>query len=145
MAGKGLNIAILDASGDAAVMERSGTRYAVRRPDGDAAVFCTNHFVHPDMQGMIPLSGPDTPAEEILADSTGRLQDLRRFVTSHRAPLSRGEILDLLRRSRTEGGLAQNVPPGRVTHFAYLLAPALGEMWISQGKPWETEFVRHTL
>ncbi len=144
MAGKGLNMAMVDAAGDAAVVERSGTRYCARRPAADA-IYCTNHFVSAEMQGMIPLSGPGLPAEEITADSQERLADLERFFAAHAEAYCKEDLLGLLRRQRHEGGLAQNVPPGRVTHFAYLLLPQRGEMWISQGRPWETEFACHKI
>jgi hypothetical protein len=121
--------------------------HQVRRPQGDA-ISCTNHFLAPEMQGMVPLSGPGLPAEEILEDSRGRLANMAHFFASPQASegdARHAQLLGLLRRPRTEGGLAQDVPPNRVTHFAYLLYPAERAMWISQGRPWASEFVRYTV
>ena len=144
MAGKGLNMAMVDVSGDATVVERSGTRQNIRRPV-NGVLFCTNHFIAPEMQGMISLSGPGNPSMAVTSDSEHRLADLQAFFAVRPGPHCREDLMWLLRTQRASGGLCQDQPPSKVTHYAYLLVPQRREFWISQGKPWETEFVCHTL
>ena len=64
----GLYITMVDTSGEVAVMEKSGTRSAVRRPlpGCDSTVpgavtdglFCTNHFLGIEIQGILPCELP---------------------------------------------------------------------------------------
>lgn len=144
MAGKGLNMAMVDATGDAAVVERSGTRHQVRRAQG-GLVFCTNHFLGETMQGMLQVSAPGLSQQALRSDSAERLADIGRHFTEHPPPWRRADVLWLLQHHRSEGGLCQNQPPLKVTHYAYLLLPRENEFWISQGRPWETEFIRYTV
>lgn len=69
LSGRGLNTAYGDASGDAAAIEKSFDRQAVRRnPDGP--VFTTNHAVGETMQGHLPQS------DDLRRNSVGRFNVL---------------------------------------------------------------------
>jgi len=142
MTGKGLNIALVDGAGQAAVVEKSGTKSAVRRPlvNGDNpvpgavvdGVYCTNHFLDPEMQGMIPLVIPGTPS---LADnSQKRLANVARFFKETPSPTV-DDLVSLLKRSFEEGGLCQHTYPELTTHYSYIVLPSKREMRISQGTP----------
>lgn len=68
----GYNFACTDTSGDAAIIERSPTRCAVRRLAG-RALWCTDHFHEPEMLEV----QADTP--EIVANSLDRWSNLARI------------------------------------------------------------------
>ncbi len=52
------NFLLADKEGGMAVVEASPDRTRVRKPEKDESfVFCTNHFVHPEMQEMENLEG----------------------------------------------------------------------------------------
>jgi hypothetical protein len=142
MAGKGENIALVDAAGDAAVIEKSGDRQAVRRPERDA-LYCVNHFLSPRMQGMRPLIVPGgISSERLEANSRSRVSNIERFLALNPSPQTFDALLGLLRRSRSRGGLCQHLFPNMVTHYAYVLLPLRREFWISQGQPCKTRFER---
>lgn len=154
MAGKGLNIALVDSTGQAAVVEKSGTRCAVRYPlargnrstvlgtvvDG---LYCANHFLEPEMQGMIPLAIPGLPS--LTENSQKRLENVARFFQKTPSPGVR-ELISLLNTSIEEGGLCQDIYPELTTHYSYLVLPLKREIRIGQGTPChEFTFSSHRL
>jgi len=142
MAGKGLNIALVDGAGQAAVVEKSGTKFAVRRPlvGGNPpllgramnGLYCTNHFLEPEMQGMIPLVIPDIPS--LTDNSQKRLANVARFFKETPSPTVE-DMVSLLKTSFEEGGLCQHTYPQLTTHYSYIVLPSKREMRISQGIP----------
>jgi predicted choloylglycine hydrolase len=133
MAGKGLNIALADASGDAAVVEKSGTRTAVRwLSQAVGAIFCTNHFLDPSMEGMKPLSIPGITG--LTENSVRRMDNMARFLVGTRHP-TMADLKDLLARGIDDGGLYQDEHPALTTHYAYLVLPVQREMQIGEGTP----------
>jgi len=142
MAGKGLNIALVDGAGQAAVVEKSGTKFAVRRPLVNAetpvpgavvdGVYCANHFLDPGMQGMTP---PVVPGGLNVADnSQKRLANIARFFEETPFPTVE-DMVSLLKTSFEEGGLCQHTYPEMTTHYSYIVLPSKREMRVSQGIP----------
>lgn len=128
MAGKGLNIALVDALGGAAIVEKSGTKAAVRRLLAGATsggLYCANHFLDPAMEPMIPLSIPGLP--ELSENSQVRLGHAANFLAHHPRP-SRQSLLSLLTTALEEGGLCQQLYPELTTHYIYLVRPEAREM-----------------
>ena len=142
MAGKGLNIAVLDRNGEGVILERSGTKQAVRRSER-GIVFCTNHFVSEEMQGMIPLSVPGVSG--LRENSEGRFRRLGSAFAHQEPPYPVSLLKRLLSSHEDEGGVCQHVSIQMTTHYAFLLYPEKREMWITDGPPCENEFVRYTL
>lgn len=142
MAGKGLNIALVDGSGQAAVVEKSGTKFAVRHPlvRGDHPVpgavvdglYCANHFLDPGMQGMIPLVIPGIPS--LTDNSKRRLANIARFFEETLSPTVQ-DMVSLLKTSLEEGGLCQHTYPELTTHYSYIVLPSKREMRIGRGSP----------
>jgi len=142
MAGKGLNIALVDETGQAAVVEKSGTKFAARSPlvNGDRPVpgavvdglYCTNHFLEPEMQGMIPLVIPGIPS--LIDNSQKRLTNIARFFKETPSPTVE-DLVSLLKTSFEEGGLCQHTYPEMTTHYSYIVLPSKREMRVSQGIP----------
>ena len=69
LAGRGINAVYGDASGDAAVVEKSFDRQAIRR-NAEGPVFTTNHALGETMRGHLPQS------EALLRNSSGRFSAL---------------------------------------------------------------------
>lgn len=142
MVGKGLNIALVDGAGQAAVVEKSGTKFAVRRPlvngqnpvpgavvDG---VYCANHFLDPGMQGMTP---PVVPGGlNVVDNSKKRLANIASFFEETPFPTVE-DMVSLLKTSFEEGGLCQHTYPEMTTHYSYIVLPSKREMRVSQGIP----------
>ncbi len=142
MAGKGLNIAVLDGNGLGVILERSGAKQAVRRSER-GIVFCTNHFISEEMQGMIPLSVPGVPG--LTENSESRFRRLESAFAHQEPPYAMNLLKRLLCSHEDQGGVCQHVSIDMTTHYAFLLYPEKGEMWITDGFPCENDFVRHTL
>lgn len=143
LAGKGLNVALLDETGDAAVVEKSHDKQAVREAE-EGVVFCSNHFVEETMQGMIPLR-----IDGIEENSTGRYQLLSNIFGTDKNIAAHGieGMKKLLRIHANDDrpGICQHVPPNLISWYAYILLPRKREMWICDGPPCQTEFAEYAL
>jgi len=141
MAGKGLNIALLDAAGKGAVVEKSGTAAAVRYPltrqqgeyPGAAldSVYCANIFLNKDMQGFTELAIPRLPIS-LIDNSRLRLEVVDGFLRQNPQP-SLQALETLLRTSLQARGLCQHLYAPMMTHFAYILLPSQHKMVVYEG------------
>jgi hypothetical protein len=126
------------------VVEKSGTKAGVRRPlEAGAAgqvgsvaggVYCANHFIENEMQGMAPLAIAGLPS--IPENSQKRLDHVGHFFQHTSAPRIE-DLVGLLRQGLESGGLLQEEFPALTTYYAYIVLPALREMRISAGIPHE--------
>lgn len=143
MAGKGINVALLDQTGHGVVVEKAFDRQAVREAD-EGAVFCSNHFVEDGMQGTIPLK-----IEGIEENSIGRYELLTQVLGNRERVALKGwdYMAELLRIHATEErpGICQHVPPYLTSWYAYIQLPKKREMWICDGPPCQGDFVNYTL
>jgi len=146
MAGKGLNISLADKQGDVAIVEKSGTKSAVRRPrisplrDTDQVVpgsvvdgvYCANHFLDLGMQGMLPLTLPGI--RNLRENSEKRLANVACFFEETSSPTV-VDIVSLLTTDVGEGGLCQQTYPELTTHYVYLVRPSGREILLGRGVP----------
>jgi isopenicillin-N N-acyltransferase-like protein len=134
-AGKGLNMCLVDRQGDAAVVEKCWNRMGIRRAEADC-VFHTNHFETPEMaQEVGPPGRPmgtsrermDNLRRQLLAPGSERtFAALRALLSDHTQPGS------ICRHSGVDGGHSR---------YGYILAPAEGRMWITDGYPCSSVFL----
>lgn len=115
--GKGANLAILDASGDAAVIEYAPGIAAIRRPDETGFLACTNYSV----SGIIP------PSKAVLAgmeNSTTRYRHLQKMI-GQATPESRSVDLaeQALADHTEEHHVCQHIPDGYHTIYSWIIQP----------------------
>jgi len=140
MAGKGLNIAIVDAAGHGAIIEKSGTATAIRYPlseeqdnlPGTAPgnVYCTNIFLASKMQGFSELSIPGLPS--LTDNSQQRLEIIDRYLRQNPAPTIHS-LENLIMTPLLKQGLCQQSYSPLMTHFAYMLFPRQYKMILYEG------------
>ena len=136
----GENILLLDASGNAAVVEKSTTKWEVRKPK-NGGICVTNHFVTNAMKDVNAIS-----KEGLERYSEARFERLMHFIkTGDRidAVKSFKEIL----RSHGFGGLCYHGDPWPYpasTQFANIILPEQREMLVSSpmGPPCQSQFIR---
>jgi len=141
MAGKGLNIALLDAAGRGAVVEKSGTAAAVRYPltrlQGECpgaaldSVYCANLFLEKDMQGFTELVVPGLQTN-LMDNSRQRLDVVDGFLRQNPKP-SLQTLETLMKTSLQARGLCQHLYAPLMTHFAYLLLPSHHKLVVYEG------------
>lgn len=140
MAGKGLSIALVDAAGSGAVVEKSGTAMAVRYPlaseQGEClgaapdSVYCANIFLDKDMQGFTELAIPGLPS--LTDNSRQRLEVVDRFLRQNPRP-SIQSLETLMQTPLLAQGLCQQLYTPMMTHFAYVLLPRQHKMVLYEG------------
>ncbi|PKM69759.1 MAG: hypothetical protein CVU94_02360 [Firmicutes bacterium HGW-Firmicutes-19] len=140
MAGKGLNIAVVDAAGEGVIIEKSGTAIAIRYPTleksnkglgaAQESVYCANVFLENEMQGFKELSIPDLPS--LTDNSLLRLEIVDRFLKQNPNPTIQS-IETLLQTPLLGQGLCQQEYTPLLTHFAYILLPQQRKMILYEG------------
>ncbi len=92
----GMNIMLTDPAENAVVVERSATRMAVRRMEGDA-IWCANHYVTPEMQDVDSRTNADFRANtegrwallaELTQEEPHTLEQVARIARAHADPVS---------------------------------------------------------
>jgi predicted choloylglycine hydrolase len=145
MALQGMNFLVVDAAGDMAVVERSPSQCAVRRPE-DGAICSTNHYAVPQMRlverGCIG-SEPDLENRLAFEINTrqryGRLYD---FAKQHAGRTSLKEALEGLLKSHGPGGICQH---GIMhTTLSMMMIPRRRELWATDGPSCRSTFQRYT-
>ncbi len=142
MAGKGLSIALVDKLGNGAIVEKSGTAFAVRYPTNDLeqsrigtsinSVYCTNIFLEKEMQGFGELSLSGVPNLE--ENSKSRLYAIDSFLTKKPKPTIKN-IENFLMTPLQLGGLCQLKYEPLITHYAYIISANKNKMSIYEGIP----------
>lgn len=142
MAGKGLSIALVDKFGNGAIVEKSGTAFAVRYPTNNMGqskigtsingVYCTNIFLEKEMQGFGELSLSGVPSLE--ENSKSRLVAVDSFLTEYPKPTIKN-IEDFLITPLQQGGICQLTYEPLITHFAYIVSANENKMSIYEGIP----------
>lgn len=117
LTGKGANIALLDASGDAAVIESAPGLLAIRRPDSTGFLANTNHSI----TGKIP---PSDAVRSNLENSKTRYDHLCAMV-GQAAPERR--TIDLAKRAMAdhegEHHVCQHIPNSYHTIYTWIIQP----------------------
>jgi len=116
----GANYALVDASGDAAVVEKAGTHQAVRRPE-DGRLWCTNHSVS---EAMAPFAIDDP---EKLAESRDRFKAIGRLSGKDEPGVECARtVLSYTGRPGAVCRYADEDPRGNQTEWAFIARPADG-------------------
>jgi predicted choloylglycine hydrolase len=132
MAGKGLNIMLLDQHGSSAVIEKSGSYQQIRQTDS-APLFCTNHFVTNEMKDF-----KDFRVGGIRENSQSRFDFLSGGALEHPEDMNIATLQKLL--GSHEGSICQHNGPSLDTHYAYVIAPQQQLFTMTDGHPCEHEF-----
>ncbi len=125
----GANHAIVDASGDAAIIEKAGEHQAVRRPQG-GRLWCTNHALTDELS-RFAIDDPERRAE-----STARFDAIDRLI-ARGAPgteLAR-EVLAYTGRPGALSRYGDDDPVGSETAWAFIARPAAGELEVCFSHP----------
>ncbi|MFC5653303.1 C45 family autoproteolytic acyltransferase/hydrolase [Paenibacillus solisilvae] len=138
MAGRGLNMMLLDREGNNAVVEKSGSYQSVRAAT-DEILFCTNHFLSQEMKDFRGLGMPG-----IEENSRSRFSYLLNTASTKPAvSLNQRQLQELLRSH--EGHICQHDDPDLTTHYAFIAAPRQLEFMVTEGNPCENEFLSYRL
>ena len=150
LAGKGLNLMLLDAGGTVRAAETSAGRLGVRRPDAGGALAFSNHCHTPGLRDLPPRPDRD--------NSHHRWANLQRLLAD--APPAGGRDDEAMRAlladhgDRTAGGerSADGVSgPGAIcqhgpqmfTSLSLLIAPRQGTLSVADGPACRTPFETH--
>ncbi len=147
--GKGLNMIVMDATGDTAVIEAAPGRHAVRRIEGDT-LFCTNFYV----SGNIEMQ----PNAAYLANARGRYDIFTRNLSGaaslerraaslerRAAPLTFDFMKALLRHHEEPVSMCQHVKGGMNSVLSYIAVPSERALWFTEGHPCCHEYERFAL
>jgi predicted choloylglycine hydrolase len=116
----GANYAMVDARGDAAIVEKAGTYQAVRRPEADR-IWCTNHS---ETDEMAPFAVNDP---EKLAESRARYEAIGRISGEGEPGIQRARaVLSYNQQPGAVCRYADDDPRGNQTEWAFIAQPADG-------------------
>ncbi len=116
----GANYALVDASGDAAIVEKAGLHQAVRRPEG-GRLWCTNHSLTAEM-APFAINVP-----EKMAESQDRFDAIGRLSGSGEPGLDTArEVLSYAGRPGAICRYADDDALGNQTEWAFIARPAAG-------------------
>lgn len=101
----GFHFALVDESGNAAIVERSPTDQNVRWSKGEA-IFCTNHTATPAMRALEKSRGPEGDR-----NSDARYQNLTSLTSAASFLLSLDSMKEILRFHDSIGGICQHGDP----------------------------------
>lgn len=139
----GMNFLIIDATGDAAVIEKSPTRTGVRRIDGES-IYAANRFWLPHMREVATggLEESSITREKCFNECT------KRYIEG---PRTLEAFKEIVRSHSPHGGMCQHGPAGgfpeqsMVTTYAILCIPENREMLVTDGPPCQSEFFSYKL
>lgn len=132
MAGKGLNMMLLDSNGDSAVVEKSGAYQHVRLTD-QGVLYCTNHFLAGHMKDFKTFQ-----VDGIEDNSRRRYDYLDGQPLDGSGLMGIPDLQELLRSH--EGSICQHGMRDLATRYAYVLAPQSRMFSITDGYPCQNEF-----
>ncbi|MGC9318502.1 MAG: C45 family autoproteolytic acyltransferase/hydrolase, partial [Armatimonadota bacterium] len=118
----GANHALVDASGDAAIVEKAGAHQAVRRTE-DGRLWCTNHSVTEELSRFV------IDDEEKLRESRQRFDAIGRLSARGQpgVELAR-EVVSYTGRPGAICRYADDDPRGNQTEWAFIARPGAGEL-----------------
>ena len=159
LAGKGLNLMLLDAAGTVRVAEKSAGRLGVRTPDDRGTLYFSNHCHTPDLRDLPPRHDRDNSLrrwsflQDHFASDEGdgepdrSWEHMRAVVSSHgrSAQTSTGAAALLDPSSGTAPGALCQHGPDMFTSLALLIAPRERTLWTADGPPCSTAFVERRL
>ncbi len=134
----GVSLLIGDATGDLMVLEKHTTGQATRRPGPrGAARWQTNHCFDANRWED---EDRNSPIHQNSLDREANIVNLDGLV-----PHTLKGLMDLYRTHDAPGGLCQHGAGGLHTDTAIIMDPTEREMWVTEGYPCETEFVKRSI
>ncbi len=147
LAGKGINIVLADAEGEAAATENTGTMNGVRVPE-NGVVFSTNHYFAPEMQAEMWKWAPEFISTRYFQNSVNRIAHLFGTYGGGREELTFDRMKETLMDEHNPGGLCQrleNNEADMATNFGVIMVSRKRELWLNQGPPSLDRFERFAL
>lgn len=141
LTGKGANLPLLDASGDAAMIEYAPGLLAIRRPDDTGFLACANYSI----TGKIP---PSDAVRAILENSRARYDHLCKKVgqvAPERRPIELAKRV--LADHDGEHHVCQHIPGSYHTIYSWIIRPGAGrsELHFNWGYPCQNRYERLAL
>jgi predicted choloylglycine hydrolase len=135
----GFQFALVDRSGNAAVIERSPTKQSVVRAEG-VALFCTNHCATPGMRQLELSRGPvgDRNSDE-------RYANLQRITSAPGFRPTLEIMKSIIMNHRVPGGICQHGELEMYTRRAYICRPAEAKFMVAAGPACSNEFQEFSL
>jgi isopenicillin-N N-acyltransferase-like protein len=130
----GFHFALVDKTGNAAIVERSPTEMYVRRGN-DQIIYCTNHTATPCMRKLEKSRGPTGDK-----NSDERYANLTRITSNSNFKMTLDNMKGILQNHRVPGGICQHGDLEMYTHRAYISVPAEGKLLVAAGTPCRNEF-----
>jgi len=144
----GFHFALVDQSGDAAIVERSPTEQNVRWSKGDP-IFCTNHAATPVMRELEKSRGPEGDR-----NSDTRFDNLENITDANGFEQSLNSLKEVLTFHHEKGGICQHGDPDykgdnifypMFTQRAFINIVAARKILIANGPPCSTNFLEFNL
>jgi predicted choloylglycine hydrolase len=145
----GFHFALVDESGNAAIVERSPVDQNVRRSEGEA-IFCTNHAATPAVRALEKSRGPEGDR-----NSDTRYQNLQKLTTAPSFHFSLDSMKEILRFHDSVGGICQHGDPGykgekrefypMITQRAFINMVSSRKLLVANGQPCQNEFLEFKL
>lgn len=124
----GFSLMVGDASGQVALLEKSGAGMSVTRLEGGTPLAHTNHILDPDLASRSPAQ-----VEPIHTNGVRRLANARHLLSRSCSPEA------ILSDRASEGAVCQHGEDGLHTDFGVLFRPAEGTARLWAGYPDEVE------
>ena len=147
LTGKGINIVLADAEGNAAATENACAMNGVREPE-HGVVFSTNHYFSEEMQTVSWQWDPGFISTRYFQNSLNRVAHLYGRFGNGRRTLTLQEMREVLMDEHNPGGLCQrpqNNENNMTTNFGVILVCRDREMWLNEGPPSLDRFRRYAL
>ncbi len=147
LTGKGINIVLADAEGNAAATENACTMHGVREPE-DGVVFSTNHYFAEEMQAEAWRWDPKFIRSRYFQNSLNRIAHLYGRFGDGKRRLTFQDMKAVLMDEHNPGGLCQrpeNNESNMATNFGVILVCREREMWLNEGPPSLDRFERYGL
>jgi len=159
LAGKGLNLMLLDEGGTVRVAEKSAGRLGVRTPDDRGTLYFSNHCHTPGLRELPPRHDRDNSLrrwsflqDHFASDGRDRESDhswehMRTVISSHgRSDQSSAMgVASLSPSSAAASGALCQHGPDMFTSLGLLIAPRERTLWTADGPPCVTPFVERRL
>jgi len=145
----GFHFALVDASGNAAIVERSPIDQNVRWSKGEA-IFCTNHAATPSVRALEKSRGPEGDR-----NSDARFENLKTLTSNANVEFSLGSMKEILKFHDITGSICQHGDPEykgeqrlfypMFTQRAFINIVKSGTLLVANGKPCQTSFMEFLL
>jgi predicted choloylglycine hydrolase len=131
----GLYFVIMDAKGNARIIEKGRTNQAVRSPDEKGILYATNFYYTVEMAPYM-----DTSAA-YYQNALERFITLGRLCRTHKPELGVSSMTAILKDHSPYGPICAHFPEiGLCSFFGYIVRPRERSFMITKGYPCETEF-----